>query len=238
MWPTVAEAAKNAISVRYRLLDYIYTHLYRQSKTGLPMLNPMFFLYPEDENTFDIALQFFYGDSILVSPVTEENGTDVSIYLPNDVFYDFWTHERIQGNGFTQLTNVPFTSIPLHIRGGSIIPMRAESANTTAEVRKQDFVLVIAPDASGQATGSLYLDDGDSIEQKTTSEITFSYESGKFKMTGDFGFHADVAIKNITVLGASPSSNSSSEYDYGSSGGSRTLRGPISLNAEFNYSFS
>lgn len=236
IWPTVAEAARNAISVRYRLLDYIYTHLQRQSSVGLPMLNPLFFQYPEDENTFAIEHQFFYGDNILVSPVTEENSTDVSIYLPNEIFYDYWTHERIQGTGsYIQLTDIPFTSIPLHIRGGSIIPLRAESANTTTELRKQDFVLWVAVNASNQATGSLYLDEGDALTQDATSEITFNYDNGEFRMTGTFGYQTDVIIKNITVLGANPQGNSSNEYENGS--GASTLQGPISLNEEYSHSF-
>ncbi|PVH99466.1 glycoside hydrolase family 31 protein [Periconia macrospinosa] len=224
LWDTVTEAAKNAISVRYRLLDYIYTHLHRQSTTGLPLLNPLFFQYPEDENTFAIEHQFFYGDNILVSPVLEENSTDVSIYLPKGIFYDYWTHEKIESNGtVVDLTNIPFTSIPLHIRGGSIIPLRAESANTTTELRKQNFVLWIAPNETNQAEGSLYLDEGDKITQEATSEINFSYNDGVFTMTGTFDYKTDIVIQNVTVLGGSSDSSSLRT-------GSSTIEGPISLN--------
>jgi len=235
-WPTVAEAARNAISVRYRLLDYIYTHFQRQSVTGLPLLNPLFFQYTEDQNTFDISYQFFYGDDILVSPVTEENAKEVSIYLPNDIFYNFWTHEQIQGNGsWIHLTDIPYTSIPLHIRGGSIIPLRAESANTTTELRKQDFVIWIAVNATNQAVGSLYLDEGDALVQNATSEIKFTYDNGLFSITGSFGYPTDAVIKNITVLGARSGGNGSDRND--AAGGAVVLQGPISLLEEFSYRF-
>ncbi|KAF2646100.1 hypothetical protein P280DRAFT_512306 [Massarina eburnea CBS 473.64] len=242
LWPTVAEAARNAISVRYRLLDYIYTHLHRQSKTGLPMLNPLFFHYPEDTNTFSIEHQFFYGDNILVSPVLEENATDVTIYLPKGIFYDYWTHEKIVSNGsFVQLKDIPFTSIPLHIRGGSIIPLRAESTNTTTELRKQNFVLWIAVNETDQAEGSLYLDDGDTLNQNATSEIKFAYANGTLAMTGTFNYRTDVVIQNVTVLGsaADVSGNSSSGYRNGNLrvGGSAMVRGPISLDRASSRSF-
>ena len=223
-WPLTRAAASNAINVRYRLLDYIYTAFHRQAETGLPLLNPLFFHYPEDENTFVIEHQFFYGDDILVSPVLEENSTAVSIYLPNGTFYDWWTLEQIQGTGsWINITDVGFDSIPLHIRGGAILPLRAESANTTTELRKQDFVIWIAPNSTGQAYGTLYLDDGDSIEQNGTSSIEFTYDNGEFSMTGDFGYEAGVQVKNITLLGAN---------------GQQTLQGPVPLTGDYSVTFN
>jgi alpha-glucosidase len=223
-WPLTAAAARKAIAVRYRLLDYFYTAFHRQSTTGLPALNPLFYHYPNDPATFGIDHQFFFGDNILVSPVLEENSTSVSIYLPNETFYDYWTLRRVQGNGsWVNLTNVGFDTIPLHIRGGAILPLRAESANTTTELRKQDFVLWIAPNATNQASGTLYLDDGDSIEQKATSEIVFTYDNGAFSMDGTFGYETDVKIKNITVLGEMTQ---------------RTVQGPVSLGGKYRYTFA
>lgn len=98
-FPLVAEAAKIAIKARYQLLDYLYTAVYQQSVDGTPTLNPMFFLCPEDTNTLAIQAQFFFGSSILVSPVTIENATEVTIYQPDDQFYDFFTYEPIRGLG-------------------------------------------------------------------------------------------------------------------------------------------
>lgn len=220
-WPLTTAAARKIIPVRYRLLDYFYTAFHRQTTTGLPSLNPLFYHYPNDANTFPIEHQFFYGNDILVSPVLEENSTSVSIYLPNATFYDFWTLQRIQGNAsWINLTNVGFDSIPLHIRGGAILPLRAESANTTTELRKQDFVLWIAPNSTHQAYGTLYLDDGDSINQTSTSNIVFRYDNGRFSMNGEFGYQTNVSIKYITVLGTN-----------------QTVQGPVQLNAPYNRTF-
>ncbi|KAK0269426.1 hypothetical protein LTR91_020502 [Friedmanniomyces endolithicus] len=204
-WPLVAQAARNAITIRYQLLDYIYTAFYEQNQTGAPTVQPMFFHYPADANANALAYQYFYGPGLMVAPVTEENSTTTGIYMPDDIFYNYYTHETVRGHGETvTLTDVAYTSIPLYYVGGNIIAMRANSSNTTTELRKQDFSIIIAPSLNGTATGNLYLDDGVSIEQAATSYITFTYDcSGKLSMSGSFGYTAGVSVTSITVLGGS-----------------------------------
>ncbi|KAK5169939.1 hypothetical protein LTR04_005570 [Oleoguttula sp. CCFEE 6159] len=220
-WPLVAEAARNAIDSRYRLLDYIYTALYHQNQTGEPLLNPMFFSYPNDANTFSLQYQYFYGDSILVAPVTEENSTSVDIYLPNDQFYDFYTYAPVRGNGaMLSLTNVAYTTIPLYIKGGSIVPFRSSSANTTTELRTKNFNIVVAPGLDGTASGSLYLDEGDALAQPATSVISFKYSRGQLSMSGTFGYNPNVVIATVTLLGA----NQTASYNNGGYGGNNDGR--------------
>lgn len=234
-WPKVAEAARKGISIRYTLrkfssrhrpkisfpsdnhsqVDYIYTALYKQNQTGTPALNPLFFNYPDDPNTYPIDLQFFYGDGILVSPVTEEDSTTVNFYLPDDIFYEWATGKPVRGHGEYVSADVDVTDIKLHYKGGIIYPQRVESANTTAALRKKGFNIVVAPGLDGSAEGSLYLDDGESVMQDAVSEIDFKYAGGKFTMTGSFEFDAGVNIETITILGVEqePSAVDDADYD-------------------------
>ncbi|EEQ27204.1 putative alpha-glucosidase [Microsporum canis] len=203
-WGSVAKAARTAIEIRYKLLDYIYTAFHRQTQSGDPILNPLFYIYPEDKNTFAIDLQFFYGDALLVSPVTEKGATSVDIYLPDDLFYDFYTGAPVEGKGeMITMKDIPTTHIPLHFRGGNIVPMRSNSAITTTKLRKEPFDLVICLDRDGNAEGSLYIDDGDSLDQTRTTEINFEYRKGTLRISGKFDFQPEKAweVKNIFVLG-------------------------------------
>ncbi|KAK3656130.1 hypothetical protein LTR56_003262 [Elasticomyces elasticus] len=203
LWPLVTEAAKKAIKTRMQLIDYFYTQLHYQTLDGIPRtILPLMYVYPSDANTLDNELQFFFGPSLLVSPVTEENVTTVEFYLPKDIFYDFFTGEKVTGQGAMVTRNdVDYTDIPVHIRGGSIIPMRVDGANNTKLLRELDFELLIAPDLNGNAEGRLYLDDGESIKPTAISEINFTYSGGSLTVNGTFDFQTSSNIASITVLG-------------------------------------
>ncbi|KAI1140354.1 glycoside hydrolase family 31 protein [Hypoxylon sp. FL0543] len=203
LWDLVAEAARKAIDARYRLLDYIYTAMYRSATTGTPIVNPLFFVYPSDSNTFGIDTQFFYGDALLISPVVDDDSVSVTYYLPDDIFYDFWTLEPVRGKG-AQVTadNVTWTDIPVHIRGGTILPLRVQSANTTTLLRQNNFQLVVAPGLDGKAAGSLYLDDGDSLDVgDNKSDIGFTWDGTTLKANGTFGYSTDVVVESVVILG-------------------------------------
>ena len=174
----------------------------------------------------------------MVSPVTHYNMTQVSAYLPDDIFYDFYTHVPVRGHGERMVLNAGYTHIPTHIKGGSIVPMRVNGANTTTELRKQNFTVVVAPGLDGTATGSLYLDDGDSLVQSATSNIDFKYSSdGQFSMDGTFDYDPGVSIQSIVLLGAKDKpSVSGANVLYNSVAGTVTYEMDVSLQKSLNVS--
>ena len=132
----------------------------------------------------------------------------MTIYLPEDQFYDFVTYSPVNGDGKNvHLTNISYTSIPLHIKGGSVIPLRTASANTTTGLRQKDFELAIAPGGDGTAHGQLYIDDGISISQ--TAPVTFAhfkYKDGTFKATGDYASQNKISLISFLGVYKPPSS--------------------------------
>jgi len=209
-WPATTAAAKNVLEIRYRLIDYIFTAFHNTHLTGSPLLHALWYKYPKDTNTYAIDLQFFYGDSILVNPVTEEDSTSVEFYLPKDTFYEWgnWTVVEGQGAKVTR-DNVDWSEIPVLVKGGTVLPTREKGTMLTSELRKTDFEFVVLPSAasgkSRSATGQLYVDDGVSINppSSTSLDLSFTEKNGKghFEVKGHFGYKLGVKTSSVVFAG-------------------------------------
>lgn len=118
------EIARKYLSLRYRLLPYIFSQAVKSCKTGLPMVRPMVLEYQEDLNTRNLDQQYMFGDAFLVAPViTKKNRIDV--YLPKGIWIDFWSKEIVEGGGWITVNN-DLEFLPLWVKGGSVIPLGPE----------------------------------------------------------------------------------------------------------------
>ncbi|CCJ31004.1 unnamed protein product, partial [Pneumocystis jirovecii] len=156
---------RDAICIRYQLLPIWYTAFFLASTTGMPVLRPQFFEFPDDEESFSIDDQYFLGSSgILVKPVTEEGATQVSVYFAdNEPYYDYYDFSVYYGKGYKTI-NSPLEKIPIFIRGGSVIVRRDRIRRSSLSMMNDPFTVIVALDNKGNAQGSLYLDDGQSFD--------------------------------------------------------------------------
>ena len=63
-------------------------------------------------------------------------------------------------------------------------------------------LIVVAPGSDGEASGSLYIDDGVSISPQGTTSATMSYKNNKFVVGGQFGFKPSPSVAAVTFLGS------------------------------------
>lgn len=202
-WNLTTIAGRAAGRTRLALLDYTYTNMMKASADGTPTLWPLSWVHPTEAETVHIESQFYYGPNLLISPVTVENSTSVEFYLPNDIFYDYFTYKPVDGQGSRiTLDNVGYDTMPVHILGGAVIPLRVGESMTTNENRQLPFRLVVAPGRDGCAEGQLYLDDGESIDVGDAySDIHFKFDGGScLKIGGKFGYPGDECTKAIDSI--------------------------------------
>ncbi|KAJ9599217.1 hypothetical protein L9F63_010301, partial [Diploptera punctata] len=212
--PEVVESARKALLIRYSLLPYLYTLFWKAHVYGDTVARPLFFEFPDDEKTYSIDEQFLWGSALMIVPVLKENVTVVSAYLPNVLWYDIYTLSLVNGSGSEKTLSAPLDTIPLLIRGGSAIPAQVPNTTTTESILKNmKFMSHLA--SNGCAHGSLYWDDGDSLntydDQKynlmnfTLAEsylngtvIKLGYKSS-LKLYGIYILGIEIPVKNVFV---------------------------------------
>lgn len=108
---------RNAVKLRYELIPYIYSMALEGALTGMPMVRSMPLMFPSDRNLDDCCYQYMFGQWLCVGIFTNE------IYLPEGVWTDAWTGERIVSGGETFTRTYPEDRAGLlFIREGAIIP--------------------------------------------------------------------------------------------------------------------
>lgn len=76
------EILKELVMLRERLRPYVETHMKTASQKGTPMMRPIFYDYPDDEQCYTLGEQYLFGDDILFAPITEQGQTKKEVYLP------------------------------------------------------------------------------------------------------------------------------------------------------------
>ncbi|HEX9111270.1 MAG TPA: TIM-barrel domain-containing protein, partial [Terriglobales bacterium] len=198
------------IETRYRLLPYIYSLADESSRTGLPLMRPVFLEFPEiftpNSGGFDhLDTEFLLGPSLLIAPPPfAEKLDDYSVSLPNDhEWYDYWTGLKASPSpqpppiaavvialnvGATvsgpSTIHPPLDTMPAYVRGGSILPLQPLIQNTD-ETPSGPLELRVYP--GSECKGSIYLDDGH----------TFRYQQGEF-LRQAFSCQSDANSMHLT----------------------------------------
>ncbi|VVC33074.1 Hypothetical protein CINCED_3A013653 [Cinara cedri] len=203
--PLVVESAKKSLLIRYSLLPYLYSLFWRAYIYGETVARPLFFEYPYDKNTYNLDTQFLWGSALLISPVLKENQIELNIYLPKDIWYDYYSKTSTLSNGSFFTVKAPLDTIPLTIRGGYILPIQDPSTTTTLS-RKNPFGLLVAPNKNKEAFGYLYWDDGDSLnvwENGLYNEIHFKLNNNVLLNEVIINNYSDekTILQHITIFG-------------------------------------
>ncbi|WP_267396679.1 MULTISPECIES: TIM-barrel domain-containing protein [unclassified Sphingomonas] len=171
------------VEERYRLMPYFYALADQNSRTGDPIMRPVFYDYPSALNaSCDQSMAFTLGKSLLIAPPPSPESPRVyDVCLPAGGWYDYWTgmpagtpepaaegpiqsatqavptaHSR--GDRVTETPRLD--RLPIFVRAGTILP-RQPLVQSTAQTPTGPLRLDIYPGADCQ--GTLYEDDGKSL---------------------------------------------------------------------------
>jgi alpha-glucosidase len=138
------------LQLRYKLIPYFYSIAWEAVQKGIPVIRPIFWDEPQNEILWDLSDEFMLGPSLLIAPILYKDADTRSVFLPKGKWVSFWNDQEYHGSTKYDI-HVDRVTIPIFIKGGSIIPMEENN----------QFYLHIYPMDKGESITQIYLDNGD-----------------------------------------------------------------------------
>lgn len=114
------EILKKYLLIREKLRPYVRECMEAASRTGEPVMRPLFFDFPEDQRAWDTEDAYMFGKSVLVAPVMEAGVTDRKVYLPEGAEWtEVFTGKKWSG-GQTVNAYAPIDIIPVFTRDEAV----------------------------------------------------------------------------------------------------------------------
>lgn len=167
------------LQLRHRMIPYLYTMNYLTHQEGLPLMQPMY--YHNDVNeAYEVPNQYYFGTSLIVCPITKAANKEtllgeVEAWLPEGVYYDFFTGQVYRGGRkFTMYRSLD--SIPVLVPAGGIVPLAKDYMNSHLQNPTQLEVWIY----NGQeGSFDLYEDSCQEGKQNGLVVTHFSFVPGK-----------------------------------------------------------
>ena len=136
---------ESVISVRYRLIPYIYSEYMKAALDDEMMFKPLAFVYPDDDIAVQIEDQMMLGNEVMITPVYTQNTQGRFVYLPEDMMFvkfmgdgSIYTEKMEKGSHYISVT---LNEVPLFIRENKCIPL-ATKAESTADIDEDNLTLI------------------------------------------------------------------------------------------------
>lgn len=145
------------VSLRYKLLPYIYSEFMKAVLNYDMYFKPLAFVFPEDRRAAKIEDQMVVGGSMMIAPFMEKGKSERTVYLPEPM-----TCVKYDGNNFLcrffpageHIITAELHEVVFFVRKGKLVPV-GKGAQDTSSLRLDDVELL----GDGEQY-ELYADDG------------------------------------------------------------------------------
>ncbi|HOP65868.1 MAG TPA: glycoside hydrolase family 31 protein, partial [Bacilli bacterium] len=174
--------------LRQRLIPYLYAEAYKYHKTGLPLIQPLYYKYPKIKDEPMYRNEYFFGTELFVAPITSPKDKIMNraihrIFIPNGMWYDFKTGKKFPG-GKRYITFFQDENYPVFAKSGSIIPLANLEQNKNVCKPPRSMEIHVFPGLSN--TYKLYEDDGESNLYKDgyyiVTNIDYNYQENNYTL--------------------------------------------------------
>lgn len=174
--PAAQASAEKFLNLRENLVPYTYTLAQQASRTGVPVVRPLYLQYPGQQDAYaQDGSEYLYGPDVLVAPVTTPGTTaTTSVWFPPGSSWTDYFTGRTYAGGTTQNVTTDLGTMPVFLRSGGIMTTR--SGNVTNDV--QNPLTKVTATVAGGTSGSftMYEDNGTTtnLRQSATTRISYS----------------------------------------------------------------
>ena len=164
--PEIHEIMNKFLRLRHSLIPYIYTMNRIFNVEGKPLVQPMYYKNPEENEAYDVKNQYYFGTELIVCPITSMvdkklERAKVRAWLPKGTYIDIFNGMIYDGDRDINLYR-DITKLPVLAKAGSIIPMINMDYCYNELDNPKDMEIRIFAGDSGSFT--MYEDDGNSLE--------------------------------------------------------------------------
>lgn len=170
------EAMEAALRQRHCMIPYLYTMNYRSYAENMPLIEPMYYEYPENAEAYEVKNQYFFGSQLMAAPVTTPrikglNVAKTKVWFPEGIWYDIYTGMRYDGGRMLE-TYRDLSSIPVFAKaGGILVCADMDELDARSVIKNPDVLCVrVFPEADGEF--ELYEDDNESCGYVDGSCVT------------------------------------------------------------------
>ena len=180
------EPIREAVRFHYALNPYIYSMSRKAYETGVSVCRPLYYEWPECEESYSRKNEYMFGDNIFVAPITAPREgkrlSSLKFWLPEGQWYEWNSGSMLEGGKEYERTYA-LNEYPMFVKAGAIIPMY-DCTQTNLDGCDEAITIVIAP-GEGDSKFSLYEDDGvdpDYAHNFAKTEITSSRQGNTHKI--------------------------------------------------------
>ncbi len=177
---------RDAFHLRYALQPYIYTEARRTYDTGVALMHPLYYEWPESDAAYTHKNEYMFGNSMLVAPITSpiDSSSDLAdeeIWIPPGEWIEWQTGRHRIGPAIVE-EKVSLSQTPVYVRTGAIVPMQPDMMYT-GERKVDPLKLFTFPTHSSQASSYTLYEDNSTDE--TYKDGICSWTKIDAQYTGD-----------------------------------------------------
>lgn len=157
---------KKYLKLRHELIPYLYTCNRLASREGQPLIRPLYYGEPEQQEAYEVSNEYYFGTELIVCPITKplnkkSDSASFSAWLPEGVWFDLFCG-RVYNGGRRLALYRGIEDIPVMAKAGAILPMAHLEEYTNSVENPKGMTIHVFAGADGSF--HLYEDEGNTKE--------------------------------------------------------------------------